>query len=89
MAKIEIRKPAEAELSELGVKSWPIWEKEPSVFPWHYDDKETCYLLTGKVRVKAGDEEVEFGAGDLVVFPAGLDCEWAISEYVKKHYKFG
>jgi len=76
-------------LQKLGVKSWPIWEKEPSTFPWHYDDTETCYLLTGKVNVKTDEEEVEFGAGDLVTFPEGLSCEWAISEHVKKHYKFG
>ena len=32
---------------------------------------------------------VEFGPGDLVTFPEGLDCVWKISKPVKKHYKFG
>ncbi|MEA5532993.1 hypothetical protein [Crocosphaera sp. XPORK-15E] len=26
--------PSEARLQELGVKRWPIWSKEVSVFPW-------------------------------------------------------
>jgi len=89
VSKIEVKKPADNELETLGVFSWPIWEKEPSVFPWHYDEKETCYLLSGKVTVRAEGEEISFGAGDMVTFPEGLDCEWDVSERVKKHYKFG
>ncbi|AES75819.1 ethanolamine utilization protein EutQ [Medicago truncatula] len=43
-------------------------------FPWTYDSKETCYLLEGKVKVtpNGANELVEFGAGDLVVFPKGM-----------------
>ena len=43
--------PTEARLAELGVRSWPIWEKEASEFPWFYDEQETCYLLEGDVVV--------------------------------------
>ena len=89
MEKIIVKKPTDRELDEMGVWTWGIWEKEPSAFPWHYDDKETCYLLSGQVTVKTAEEEVSFGKGDLVVFPSGLDCDWVISEHVKKHYKFG
>ncbi len=89
MEKIKIEKPAEEKLREMGVESRLVWEKEPSVFPRRYDNRETCYLLTGKAVVKAGGEEVEFGAGDMVVFPEGMDCEWSVIEPVKKHYKFG
>jgi len=90
MAEIKIEKPGEEKLKELGVSSWPIWEKEVSKFDWYYDDKETCYLLKGKVTVTTKDgKNVNFGAGDFVVFPKGLSCVWDIQEPVKKHYNFG
>ncbi len=87
--EIKVEKPTEEKLEELGVKSWPIWEKEESEFDWHYGEKETCYLLEGEVVVKTDKGKVEFGAGDLVVFPKGLDCVWEIKQEVKKHYKMG
>ncbi len=90
MEKITIERPDESKLQKLGVSSWPIWEKEVSRFDWSYDDKETCYILEGKVRVEPENgEAVEFGAGDLVTFPKGLNCVWDISTPVRKHYKFG
>ena len=89
MAQVEVKKPAQEELKKMGVFSWPIWEKKESSFDWHYDTTEVCYLLKGRVRVKAKDgEEVEFGAGDLVTFPKGLSCIWDIKEAVRKHYNF-
>ena len=52
MAEIRIeRNPSEEKLKELGVFNWPIWEKEESEFPWHYDEPETCYFLEGEVIV--------------------------------------
>jgi len=87
--EIKIKKPTEDELKELNVESWGIWEKEPSEFPWQYDETETCYILEGKAKVKTPFQEVEFGKGDLVVFPKGLKCTWEIKEKIKKHYKFG
>ena len=84
------RDPSEARLKELGVFIWPIWEKEESRFPWHYDAKETCYLLEGDVVVTPEDgDPVEFGAGDLVMFPQGMSCTWEINTAVRKHYRFG
>ena len=48
------------------------------------------YILEGRVRVEPTDgEPVEFGPGDLVTFPRGMDCVWTISEPVRKHYRFG
>ncbi|XP_010669376.1 uncharacterized protein LOC104886611 [Beta vulgaris subsp. vulgaris] len=87
--KIE-KNPPESRLSELGVRQWPKWGCAPSKFPWTYDAKETCYLLKGKVKVypDGSDEAVEFGAGDLVVFPKGMKCTWDVSEAVDKHYNF-
>jgi len=90
MSEIKIEKPSEEKLKSMGVSGWPIWEKETSKFDWHYDDTETCYLLNGKVTVTTKDgKSVNFGAGDLVVFPKGLSCVWDIQEPVKKHYNFG
>jgi uncharacterized cupin superfamily protein len=90
MERIRIEKPNAEKLEQLGVSSWPIWEKEVSRFDWSYDEQETCYFLEGKVRVEPeGGEAVEFGKGDLVTFPKGMNCVWDISNPVKKHYKFG
>jgi uncharacterized cupin superfamily protein len=89
MDKIQVEKSKQEALDTLDVKSWPIWEKEPSTFDWHYDESETCYILEGKVTVKAGGKEVTFGKGDLVVFPQGLSCNWTIHEKIKKYYRFG
>ena len=87
--EIEVRKSTEEELDKLGVRSWPIWEKEESSFDWYYDDKETCYFLEGEVEVEFGDNKrVKIGKGDLVVFPKGLSCKWHIRKKVKKHYSF-
>ena len=87
--KVEVRKPSQDELNSLGVNSWPIWEKEVSQFDWHYDSKETCYILEGDVEVDIGNGEiVKFGKGDLVVFPEGLSCKWNIKKAVRKHYNF-
>jgi uncharacterized cupin superfamily protein len=88
--KINVKKPESEELERQGVFDWPIWEKEVSRFDWHYDTDEICYLLEGQVQVRIEDgETVQFGAGDLVRFPAGLSCTWDISVPVKKHFKLG
>ena len=75
---------------EQRIKDWPIWTCEASSFDWTYDDKETCLLLEGEVTVTPDREEpVKFSAGDLVVFPAGMDCRWNVHKAVRKHYRFG
>ncbi len=87
--KIEVvSNPEQSRLDSLDVFSWPIWEKEASQFPWTYDSQEVCYILQGKVTVKTEWESVTIGAGDLVTFPSGLDCEWIIHEDIRKHYRF-
>lgn len=84
---IEVKKPSEGEKADL--EKEPIWTCEVKDFPWHYDDRETCLILDGEVTVKTADAEVKFGAGDLVTFPKGLDCEWNVTKPVRKHYRFG
>ena len=69
MAEIIETKPSEHALLELGVKSWPIWTCEASVFDWDYTQSETCLVLEGEVTVTdrpEGAVSVSFGPGDLV-----------------------
>ena len=89
--QIEVTHNPSAEiLNKLGCRSWSTWGKDPSVFPWHYDEKETCLIIEGKVTVTpSGDGPVSFGKGDLVVFPQGMSCTWDVQEAVQKYYKFG
>ena len=85
--KPNVKKPTEEERKEA--ESWPIWEKEKSEFLWEYDEQETCLILEGKATVKTPEGNIEFGAGDYVVFPKGLKCTWKIKEGIRKHYNFG
>jgi uncharacterized cupin superfamily protein len=86
--KIEHNPPQE-ELNQMGVFSWPIWEKDASEFPWAYDSVETCYILEGHVIVTPeGGKPVEIRPGDLVVFPNGMSCRWKVLKKVRKHYNF-
>jgi uncharacterized cupin superfamily protein len=89
--KIDIEsKPTEDRLKKLGVFEWPIWTKEVSRFPWHYDEPETCYFLEGEVTVTPeGGQPVEVKKGDFVIFPRGMSCTWDIKKPVRKHYRFG
>ena len=86
---ITVRKPNENEIKKI--ETWPVWEKDKSEFDWEYSDKETCYILQGKAQVfdENGAILVEFGKGDLVVFPLGLRCKWKILENMRKHYNLG
>ncbi len=85
--KPKVKKPTERELAEG--EAWPIWEKEESKFPWEYDEQETCLIIEGEAVVETPEGPVEFGAGDYVVFPKGLKCNWEIKKKIRKHYKFG
>ena len=85
--QIRVKKPTEEE--QRRARSWPTWEKEPSIFPWEYSQNEACLILEGKSIVKTDEGDVEFGAGDFVTFPKGLKCTWEIKEKIRKHYKLG
>ena len=87
--KIEIKKLTDKDIEKLNIKNWPVWEKEVSEFDWHYDDKESCYILEGEAEVNTDFEKVSFKKGDFVVFPKGLSCKWKIKKPIKKHYNFG
>ena len=82
------KRPAEGEIRQT--ENWGIWSKEPSEFPWLYDEREICYILEGSATVTASDGSViSFGKGDLVTFERGLECTWKIDKAIKKRYKFG
>lgn len=90
MSEIEIeRDPTNARLEELGIEDWPIWTKEPSEFPWTYDQQERCYLLDGEVEITPeGGQPVTIRRGDYVTFPQGMSCTWKVRHPVRKHYTF-
>ncbi len=82
-----IRKPTEDEKNRCS--QWPTWSHEPEIFDWVYTEKEICLLIKGKVTVSDKTSKVSFAAGDLVIFPEGLECTWDIQESVEKYYNFG
>lgn len=86
--KIIVERLNDEQISALGVKSWPIWEKEVSKFDWYYSSTEQCLLLEGEVEVISAAGSTKFAAGDFVTLPQGLSCTWIISKAVKKHYNF-
>ena len=89
MSAIIVEKPTPEHLNELGVKQWPTWSKEISVFPWQYSSTEIAYILEGEVTVTPkGGAPVSFSAGDLVTFSSGLDCVWEVKKPLRKHYHF-
>ena len=91
--KVLITSPCSASvIIKYGIKSWPIWECEPSKFQWNYGDKEICLIIEGQATISISTQKGEIyviKAGDLVEFPAGLFCEWEVTKSIKKHYWFG
>ncbi len=85
---VEVKKLTDNEVKEMGIESWPIWEKEVSEFDWSYSSEERCLILEGKATITYGDKSVEIKSGDFVIFPKGLECRWKITEPIKKHYNF-
>ena len=85
---MKVRKPTNEEIEMT--RTWAVWSKEPSIFPWFYDDKETCYILEGNAIVTGENgHSVSFGPGDWVEFEQGLQCTWKIENMIRKHYNFG
>lgn len=87
--EIVVRKLSDEEKNILGIYDWSIWTKETSIFDWHYDSREECYIIEGSVEVETSSgEKISFGADDFVSFPKGLDCTWHVKQPVRKHYRF-
>ena len=70
--KIRIEKVDRGDLEQQGVFSWPVWECAPSVFDWHYDQKESCFILEGEITVKTPHEEVILGLETMLLFQKAL-----------------
>jgi len=85
---ITIKQLSKDDIEKMGIRSWPVWEKEISEFDWHYDKTEECLLLEGEVEVITDDGNYQFKAGDYVTFKTGLKCHWIIRKPVLKHYRF-
>ncbi len=76
-----------AKLDVLFVDDWPVWSKGIAEFEWHYDKKETCYIIEGKAIITPDNgEPVTIETGDMVFFPRGLTCVWKITEPMEKNY---
>ncbi|MCQ4796146.1 cupin domain-containing protein [Anaerofustis stercorihominis] len=87
--KVLIRRPKDKEKEIM--KKCEIWEHKKGVFDWEYKDKqETCLIIKGSASVKGKNESAEyfFKEGDLVTFPTNWDCQWKITEDMKKYYIF-
>lgn len=88
MSNVEIKKLSNSEIQNMGIKSWPIWEKEISRFDWTYSDTEQCLILEGEFNVETTEGIFHVVPGDFVTFKKGLNCIWDITKPVKKHYNF-
>ena len=87
--EIVVKHLSDAEIQELQINSWPIWEKEVSSFPWSYAATESCLIIEGEVTVTPEfGQPVEIKAGDFAVFPKGMNCHWNITKDIRKHYSF-
>ena len=89
MAAIKVEQATPERLKELGVEDWSSWECGVETFPWEYSADETAYVQEGQVTVTTEDGEVvEFGEGDIVHFPMGLKCTWAVTKPIRKVFSF-
>ena len=70
--KVLITSPcSNSTIIQHGIKSWPIWECEPSKFQWNYDDKEICLIIEGQAKIIMINGDIYFiQAGDRVYFPS-------------------
>lgn len=90
MSEIRIKEPSDEKLEELEVYDWSTWSSEVRKFDWEYHQKETAYILEGRVIVETEDgDEVEIKEGDLVTFPQGMKCTWDVKKPIRKVYRLG
>lgn len=76
------------QIEELGIRQWPIWEKEISRFSYVYEEEELCYFLDGIVVIETEQGATTIKKSDYVTFPKGFSCIWDIKKPVRKHYLF-
>ena len=61
--------------------------KEVGITEWFYDEKTVCLFTEGKAVVEHHGIRTSIDAGDLVVFPEGLNCRWEVLEPVRVKVK--
>ena len=88
MTKVIIEKLSPGEVEKRGIKSWPVWEKEVSRFPWTYSGDEQCLIIEGEVMIETKEGNYTLKPGDFVTFKDGLRCIWDIKSDVRKYYYF-
>lgn len=88
MKNLTIVKLSESAVRNMGIRNWPVWEKEVSAFEWQYESDEECLILEGEVEVKTTEGDFLIKKGDFVTFKKGLQCTWNIKSPIRKHYNF-
>ncbi len=65
-----------------------IWESSAGKFRASYDGiVEFCHILEGSAVITTSDgQSVTVKAGDGFVLDEGLQTEWTVDTYVKKHF---
>lgn len=65
-----------------------IWESTAGVFTATMTDLvEFCHVLEGSAQIKTSDGNTySVKAGDAFVMEAGLETEWTVETYIKKHF---
>lgn len=88
MATVKIERLSDEQVTEKGIRSWPVWEKEVPRFQWTYNTEEQCFIIEGEVIIETEKGNFVLQPGDFVVFEKGLVCVWDIRSAVKKYYHF-
>ncbi len=88
MDRIKVESLNDEEIEKRGIRSWGIWEKEPSEFDWSYTQTEHCYIINGSAEIETEAGSLEIKEGDYVIFPLGLKCRWNVKDRIKKYYDF-
>lgn len=65
-----------------------IWESTAGVFTAVMKDQiEFCHILEGGATIRTGDGgSFTVAAGDAFVMESGLETEWTVEDYIKKHF---
>ncbi len=65
-----------------------IWECHAGTFKASYDGiVEFCHILEGSAVINASDgQSVTVTAGDAFVLDEGLQAEWTVDKFIKKHF---
>ncbi len=64
-----------------------VWESTAGVFNAVMQDQiEFCHVLEGGATIKTPAGTFSVKAGDAFVMESGLETEWTVDDYIKKHF---